>query len=288
MIAILCLLVEISQRQLLKSNLINTFYSSLLHYFSYGFLEHQSVFFHILIGYYSKTFQKSFINQFSSIWSFLSFMRIFIGKQQFMMIAIKIFMTFSTAVAIFYIIIVALFFDTYLVSTTKNLEMVTTLHLIKGFSLSIVFNIDGRLSLVNQNPALVGMQFLFAALIAINLLIKAITTKNQLLISTYLIVLTILAVAMSFTGTRTALISLLVISIVCPFIALFSKRTNKIVIASAFLVFSALNIAATFLNTAAVNRNLTTIIYIADKFGLIHLPNIILYIFLNSTIIVLT
>ena len=99
-----------------------------------------------------------------------------------MMIAVKIFMTFSIAVAIFYIIIVALFFDTYLVSTTKS-GMATTLHLIKGFSLSIVFNIDGRFYRKSE-PSIMGMQFLFAALIAINLLIKAITTKNQLLIST--------------------------------------------------------------------------------------------------------
>lgn len=280
-IAILCLLVEISQRHLLKGQFnkhLLFFAAPLLLIWllgtSVGIFSH---FDRVLFENFPKIVHQPI---FFNLVFFIFLAQIFIGNQHFMMIAVKIFMTFSTAVAIFYIIIVALFFDTYLVSTTKNLEMATTLHLIKGFSLSIVFNIDGRLSLVNQNPALVGMQFLFAALIAINLLIEAITTKNQLLISTYLIVLTILAVAMSFTGTRTALISLLVISIVCPFIALFSKRTNKIVVASAFLVFSALNIAATFLNPAAVNRNLTTIIYIADKFGLnsftqhylIHLP----------------
>ena len=268
-IAIFCLLVEIPQKQLLSEQFnkhLFLFAAPLLLIWvlatSVGiFLNFESL--------SLKNFPK-IIHQplFFNLVFFIFLTQFLTRNQQFMMVAIKIFMAFSTIVAVCCIIIVALFFDTYLISTTKNLEIATTLHLIEHFSFSITFNIDGRLSLANQNPSLVGMQFLFAALIAVNLLIKAITTKNRLLILWYLIILTILATAMSFTGTRTALISLLVTSIICSSIALFSKSTNKIFVTSAFLIFSALNIAATFLNPAAVNRNITSIIYVADMVGL--------------------
>ena len=109
-IAILCLLVEISQRHLLKGQFnkhLLFFAAPLLLIWllgtSVGIFSH---FDRVLFENFPKIIHQPI---FFNLVFFIFLAQIFIGNQQFMMIAVKIFMTFSTAVAIFYIIIVALF-----------------------------------------------------------------------------------------------------------------------------------------------------------------------------------
>jgi hypothetical protein len=127
----------------------------------------------------------------------------------------------------------------------------------------ILINSDGRPSLFNYNQANLGVLFVFSAIALMNLIVEKKNNPATLVITIFLLMSCLFALSLS--GTRTALISFLIIVFVTLLWASFARFKN---LTRIFVILPSVSIVAiifSLVNLPMYNRILTSIMMFVPK-----------------------